>query len=252
MEYKTVEITKDYSQFYNSSENRDVNLKSKNSRDLRKSLKERGWIPSFPMSVYKNGKGFKILDGQHRFAIARELGMPVKYVLVEQEFEISEINRMQKGWGLNDYMKRWQKAGKKDYFEVEEFKELHPNIPLSSAIALLDENRLTGGGVNNSFKRGDFHITPKSRGVAYKIANAYEAIIEVSKDARHQNHLSSITKCCRVDSFDLNRLVEQYEKNPAMIQNCSKTEDWLDLDEEIYNHKKRSKIPLAFLAKQES
>lgn len=251
MEYKTVQISKDYSKFYNSSENRDVDLKSSNARDLRKSFKENGWIPSFPMSVYKNGKnGYKILDGQHRFAIARELGMPVKFVEVDQEFEISEINQMQKGWSLKDYMKRWQKAGKKDYFEIEEFIQAHPNIPLSSAISLLFNNASLTGGLNKKFKYGDFHITPNSRGVAYRIANAYESIIEISRDAKHSNHLSAIIMCFRVDEFDIDRLVEQYDKNPSMIQNCSKTDDWLDLVEEVYNHQKRNRIPLKFLARE--
>ena len=249
MHTRKVEISKEYSKFYNSSENRDVDLKSSHARQLRKSLKDNGWIPSFPMSVYKNGEnGYKILDGQHRFAVARELGIPVKFVEVDQEFEISHINEMQKGWALIDYMKRWQKAGKKDYFELQEFIDAHKNIDLGTSIALL--SNVSGSSNTKSFKLGDFRITKKSRGLAYRVANAYEQIVAQNKDAKHRNHIRAIIKCVHIEEFDLERLLDQYKKYSYMVQSYSKTEDWLQLIQDIYNHRVHSKIPIKFLVEQ--
>lgn len=246
MRTSKIQISKDYSKFYNSSENRNVNLKSAHARQLRRSLKSQGWIPSFPMSVFRNGKsGYKILDGQHRFAIAREIGMPVKFVEVDQEFEISHINEMQKGWSLLDYLERWKKAGKKEYFELEEFIDNHPSVDLGTSISLL--SNVSGSSSLKPFKLGKFKITKASRGMAYRIANAYEKIVTENKEAKHRNHIRAITKCVKVDEFDIDRLVDQYKKYSYMIQSYSKIEDWLDLMQEIYNHRMHTKIPLKFL-----
>lgn len=243
---RKIQISKDYSKFYNSSANRNVNLKSAHARQLRKSLKDQGWIPSFPMSVYKNGdSGYKILDGQHRFAIARELGMPFKYVQVDEEFEISHINEMQKGWSLVDYMDRWKKAGKKDYFELQDFIDKHESIDLGTSIALLSNNNHTTN--LKPFKLGDFRITKSSKGLAYRVANAYEDIVSHNKESKHRNHIRAIIKCVKIDEFDLDRLVDQYKKYSYMVQSYSKTEDWLDLIQEVYNHRMHTKIPLKFL-----
>lgn len=252
MEHKTVNISNNYSDFKLSIENRDINLKKNKARKLRDSLKKHGWIPSFPMTCYKNGSSkLTILDGQHRFSIARELGMPVKYVLVDQEFDISEINNTQDTWKLKDYMRRWQKAGKEEYFEIENFMKTHPNVTLSMTISLLGGNNVAGTYQKNKYKEGKFKITSRSRGKAYQVANAFESIIEVNKDAKHNNLLKALYKCFYVDSFDSSRLIEQCEKNPAMIQPYSKTEDWLDLLQEIYNHgKKSNRIPLRFQAEE--
>lgn len=252
MKHKTVEITTEYSNFKLSIENRDINLKKNRAKKLRESLKNNGWIPSFPMTVRNNGCGkLTILDGQHRFSIARELGMPVKYVIIDQDFDISEINNTQDTWKLKDYLSRWQKDNRKPYFEIEDFMKIHKNITLSMAISLLGGNNQASTGLKNKYKDGDFRITAKSRGKAYQIANAFESIIEVNKDAKHNNMLKALYKCFYVESFDSTRLIEQCEKNPSMIQPYSKTEDWLDLLQEVYNHgKKSNRIPLRFQAEE--
>jgi len=252
MKHKTVEITKYYSKFKLSLENRDINLKKNKAKKLRESLKKHGWIPSFPMTCFRNGSDqLTILDGQHRFSIARELGMPVKYVIVDQEFDISEINNTQDTWRLKDYLSRWQKAGKDAYFEIEEFMSAHPNLTLSASISLLGGQYQGNTQLKNKYKEGNFSISSKSRGKAYQIANCFESIIEVNDDAKHNNLLKALYKCFYVDSFDSQRLIDQCKKNPAMIQPYSKTEDWLDLLQEIYNHgRKSNRIPLRFQAEE--
>jgi hypothetical protein len=252
MEHKSVNISNNYRTFKLSIENRDIDLKKNKAKKLRESLKKHGWIPSFPMTCYKNGSDqLVILDGQHRFAIARELGMPVKYVIVDQEFDISEINNTQDTWKLKDYLSRWQKDGKDEYFEIEEFMKIHPNVTLSMSISLLGGQNSANTDLKNMYKEGKFKITAGARGKAYLIANAFESIIEANKDAKHNNMLKALYKCFYVDSFDPQRLIEQCEKNPTMIQPYSKTEDWLDLLQEIYNHgKKSNRIPLRFQAEE--
>lgn len=247
MNHKTVEISKDYGNFQFSPENRDVDLKKNKAKKLRQSLKDYGWIPSFPMTVTKNGKALTIVDGQHRFSIARELGIPVKYVLVDQEIDISQINNTQDTWKLRDYLERWKRAGKEPYFEIDDFMNTHPSITLSMAITLLSGVYDSGTWYKNKFMDGNMKISPTSRGMAYSVANVFESILEVSKDAKHNNFMKALYKCFHVDQFDPHRFIEQCEKNPAMIQPYSKIEDWLELIQEIYNHgRKSNRIPLKF------
>lgn len=251
MEYKSVQITKDYSSFAFSIENRDVNLKKSKAKKLRKSLKDHGWIPSFPMTVYKNGDNkLKILDGQHRFSIARELGIPVKYVEVDQEIDIAQLNDTQDTWSLKDYLSKWLKVGKEEYNEIVDFMNEHPSIGLSWSYCLLIGRQRKGTLLDN-FKDGKFNPTNKSKKWAYKVGESYERMVSISNSLRHENSLKALSMCFHVDDFEPKRLVDNFENHTYLIQPCSKVDDWLELFEEVYNYRRRTgKIPLKFMAKE--
>lgn len=251
METKKVEISKDYSRFRFVIENRNVDLKKSKAKKLRKSLKENGWIPSFPMTCVKNGSNtFKILDGQHRFSIARELGMPVKYVVIDQEIDIAKINDTQDTWSLEDYLDKWIKVGKDSYNEVVEFMETHPNIGLSWSVCLL-LGMQRKGGLLDGFKNGEFNPTKNTKGYGYRVGNAYEKLVAINDDLKHVNSLKALSMCMHVDEFDSKRLIKNFKTHEYLIQPCSKVSDWLQLFEEVYNyHRKTGKIPLKFLANE--
>jgi len=248
MDNKKILQTDKYENFKFSKENRDVNLSKSSAKKLRKSMKKYGWIDAFPMLCHRNGSGeVKIVDGQHRFSIARELGIPVKYVLSDTDVEVSEINEAQDNWSVRDYLNRWQKAGKEDYAKIDEFSNRF-DIPLGLSIAI-NAGTATFGNVRDKFQRGDYKI--KTPVLAEKIGNTYNDIIEANPDAQKQNFVKAIYKCYYVDEFKPQRLVEQAKSYPSMIQSMSKVDEYLDMIEEVYNHaKKSSRIPLAFLARE--
>ena len=243
-----IRTTTDYSQFRIAKENRDIDLSKPESKWLRQSIKKYGWLSSFPIMCRKNGSGLVIIDGQHRFTIAKELGVPVKYVIDETNIDVSDVNRAQRKWGIKDYLNRWLKEGKPHYYEIVDLKETYPNVPIGMCIGLL-AGTSSWSNVRNQFESGNYKV--KSKGLAYKICGLYQLIIETNNDAKSTNFLKALYACFYVDDFDPKRLLESCKKRPHLIQSYSKIEDFLEMIEEIYNYSyKTGRIPLKFQAQE--
>src|SRR5262245_39047629 len=99
-------VTKNYSLFAGGTEqNRQLELAK--HKKLRESMKKNGFVPSFPIVVRRHADGvLEIYDGQHRFAFAVELELPVYYVEDKGTWDVAEINSTAKTWTLADYAKR--------------------------------------------------------------------------------------------------------------------------------------------------
>lgn len=240
--------TTDYSKFRISKENRNIDTTKPSVKRLRKSMQIYGWLIAFPMMCRENGDGLVIVDGQHRFTVARELGIPVRYAIDETDVDVSWVNQAQESWKPVDYLNRWVKAGKKDYMEVAELREYYPNVPLGMCAGLL-AGTYSFGNVRDRFESGEYKV--KTKGLAYRIANAYEKIIAINKEARSSNFLKALYACYYVDDFDPDRLIDSCQKRPHMIQGFSKLNDCLELIEEIYNYSLKSgRIPIKFQAQE--
>lgn len=245
-----IQKTTDYSKFRFSLENRDVQLSKPSSRNLRDSMNRYGWLDAFPMMCKQNGKALVIVDGQHRFSIAKEIGLPVKYVIDNTDVDVSRINESQRSWNLHDYMNRWQKDGRTEYNSVQEFMDEY-GLPIGMAINMLYGNTVTQGHAMKEFRRGNFRVRNRVR--AEKIARAYNKVIGANNSAKNSRFLAALQMCFNVADFDPDRFVDSCQKYPHMIQPYGRTSDYLDMIEEIYNHaKKRGRIPIKFLAQEKS
>src|SRR6056297_915954 len=80
-----IKTTTDYSLFSMMDQNRDVDMDNRKVKNLAKSMQQYGWLNAFPAMVRTSGKKLIIIDGQHRISVAREYGIPVKYVIEEKE-----------------------------------------------------------------------------------------------------------------------------------------------------------------------
>ena len=80
--------TSDYKKFELLPFNRDV----ARTRRLRASMLQHGWISAYPMYVVKQSNGqLGIKAGHRRFVVARDLGIPVKYVICKDTATIFEL-----------------------------------------------------------------------------------------------------------------------------------------------------------------
>lgn len=242
----TIYRTMNYEKFTFSIENRDVNLTKIEARKLRESMKKYGWLISFPAScIVDNGK-LKVQDGQHRITIAKQLGIGIVYVIEPKNYDVADTNTAQAGWKPVDYMKRWQKAGIKDYHEIEEMRKTFKFMPFGACVSFL-MGHYHYSHVRGKFENGLFRV--KSKGLAYRIAITYKKMITANSDCKGTNNLKALYACYLVEAFDDDRLIEKAEKFPHLLQNFARRDDYLEMYEEIYNHAVRSgRIPLKFLA----
>src|SRR5215813_10188093 len=128
--------TRNYGLFIsNTGDNRLLNLEE--HRPLLQSMKEYGFLNSFPISVARAGnRKFTVKDGQHRLVFAEKLGLPVYYVVEDVNFDVAKVNRSIKIWGPRDYAQKYAANGVKSYQEGLEFAAQH-GLAIGISFALL-------------------------------------------------------------------------------------------------------------------
>lgn len=108
-------ITEEYEMFSFLRSNREVTLNKK----LENSILQKGIIR--PIIVNST---MQIIDGQHRYSIARKYGLPVPYyVSVNKEMnDIIKINNTACKWRVIDYINKYVILGNEEY---KKLKDLH-------------------------------------------------------------------------------------------------------------------------------
>ena len=237
--------TKNYAMFSLSKENRPinvVNLKPAHKR-LRDSMKQYGFIPAFPIMVRAVGGRHLIIDGQHRFTIARELGIEVYFVTVEQDVCVSEINQAQATWSTADFATRWANAGLPDYQQALHYA-MKFQLPVALAFAILSGTSSTGN-IEAAFRDGRYKIKDEVRAVRSFELN--DRLVKANKSCKTQQLVICLWYCLHVDHFDAERLAAGAEKRPQMLQSGSnRREAVLAMLENIYNFARRQQVPLKF------
>lgn len=114
--------TKDYSLFSFFDNNRPVDAGK--LKELTESMEIAGFISSKPITVNTE---HKIIDGQHRFMVAMELGLPVEYnvysgIVSDGDLMIL-LNRNQSSWNVGHYIHHYATNGVPFHKEIVRFME---------------------------------------------------------------------------------------------------------------------------------
>ena len=79
-------------------------------------MQEYGFLKSFPLSCSRNGdRKLIVKDGQHRLAVAEELGLNVHYFVEDVDYDIAKVNCTQEKWVVRDFAMKHANTGKKAY-----------------------------------------------------------------------------------------------------------------------------------------
>ena len=239
--------TSDYSKFDLCTFNRDV----RKTKDLRQSMKKYGWIDAYPMHCIPNGgKRLKIKAGHHRFEVAQDLGIPVKYVVCDDTATIHELEKGVNPWKLADFLVSFCKCGEPQYAEVEGFQK-RTGIPLSGCIALLAGNIACSGNYNPAFKCGTYNIT--HREYAEKVADLVIACKNLDVPfARHAMFVNALSRCATLDKFNVDQFIKRVETNAALLKKQASLEGYMELIETVYNTRTHTskRLPLRFLVRE--
>ncbi len=240
-----IKTTTDYSLFSMMEQNRDIDMSNRKVKNLFKSMKDHGWLMAFPAMARKNGSKLILIDGQHRVAVARELGIPVRYVIEDRDIDVAQLNDTSHAWTVDDFVKRYTKEGLPDYVSLMAFSE-HYGISLPMASGLLN-NTSSPGNVLHRVKMGTFKIT--SRPMATATADCYKRLCAINPAFRKINSLKVLFACFQVAYFDPDRLVSGAEKKANEVKSITKIDLFFSLFEDLYNFHRKEKRPLEFDAK---
>lgn len=236
--------SKNYEMFELLDFNRDV----KKTKRLEASMKEYGFRGSTPLEVIRGGNGkLKIRQGHHRFYVARKLGIPVKYVVMEDDISIYQIESTVVSWNMRDYLESHCRAGLPEYLKIREYCD-ETGISVGHAVAMLGGNSAGTSNFSEKFKTGSYIINTQSQH-----ANIVKEIILYMKKCNIEFYntsslVAAVSKVVFVKDFNPSHMKTKIKNFSGFISKKANVDQYLTMLEDIYNRQSREKIPLKFLA----
>lgn len=237
MSASKIQSTTNYSRFKFMDGNRPVN--SARVRKLIKSIKRKDMLQQFPIVCQKNSTGLYIMDGQHRYTAAMNLGKPI-YFVEAKNIDITDVaatNSAQKGWNPSDYVASYAAQGNPEYQALRDFVDEHGfGVAISSA--LLGGGLTEGGGHAELIRSGNFKVKDLSN--ATRVAAATKACARFFPDYKNRGFILAMARLVGVKGFSITRLLQKMEHQSTRMVKCATWVQYVELIEEIYNWKARA------------
>lgn len=181
----------------------------------------------------------EIIDGQHRFTAASELGLPIHYTVVKGIGidTARDMNVMQRKWGIEDYAYSYAKAGNVHYKAFNKYARENPGI--SKTIIMVVLGGRESDSMNSDFKHGKFIIKREQDDADWvfeqlnKIREITSGEIPLSKA-----FVSALLQCLDNEEFQFDEFLRNLRSKPEMFHRTAVVRDALRMIEDIYNFKK--------------
>lgn len=251
-----VNSTNDYSKFKTLQGNRNVNRL--HVRRLRESFKD-DYLLS-PIIVNQN---FEIIDGQHRFEAAKELNLPINFIICNNYSlkEVQLLNANMKNWKKQDYLNAYCDLGYPEYLKFKEFMMQFPEFGMASSEAILT-NSLAGGQFkshsadlkSDTNKDGSYMVKYFQEG-NLQIPDYENSIENAQKIMMIKPYYDGFSRTIfviamlgifRIEYYSHSRLIERLAANPTALQHCANVTQYKFMIEDIYNFRSREKVSLRF------
>lgn len=209
-------------------------------RKLAASMKDKGFLPSFPITVL-NGGTMKILDGHHRVEAAKIAKVPVYFVQIDEDLSMSAINSTQKGWTILDYLMSYVRQQIPEYIRFYNWMGRYGfAAPELSIISLL--------GSSKNFKLGTMRLRSE-RHIA-KIAKMRDHIVSNTGIKSRARMIEMLHHFTLTPELDDDRLMAGFLNPNKAIKVARDSDGFLAAFEEAYNFKRREKAPVAFIVRE--
>ena len=212
-------------------------------KNLERSMKKYGFLPFFPIVCFQNGKNELIIkDGQHRWAIAEQLGLPVYYIVTKTDFDTPQVNSTSKLWSIKTYYQKHVMSGKQHYLKLKEFVERHSlERSLGVAIALL-AGKTSYSDTKEAFCNGLYEV--KDEVWADNVASLHGQLLALSPHMKGTKCVLACMALCRVKEFDSERLLSNSKRCRDKLVSFSNRDAYLVMFEEVYNYGRHEEVGL--------
>lgn len=235
--------SREYSRFIPNACNRPAN--PAHIRQIADSMKVFGFIETYPVVVRKVGERLAILDGQHRFYAAQQLGHPIHYVVTESDIDAAKLNETQKPWNPRDYAGSFAQQGSVEYQTLINFAERH-GLPLTAAATLLTGKQ---GTAREDLRSGK--LTIPSRSAAEFVAAISKAVGDAgAKFARHGLCLRALRLIVDIPVFSMRQMVDRIAAHPSLLKPQVNRDGYVEMFDAVYNYRTREsdRLPIAQMA----
>lgn len=246
-----VQETRNFNKFVLAPLNRKISRH--NIEMIKESMKEKGFRNANAVDVIRiNGK-LVLQGGHHRFMASQELGIPLKYILSEDQITPHELEDATKMWDLGDYLHSWVQEKKSEYKRVEEFHE-RTGIALSMCLAILRGHGAEGRrrASVQTFKEGRYRITDVV--FAERVADLVQAARDGGfKHAGNWMFVDALVKLVKLNPLfiDLKRLKRQLKKYGKKLNRQGTVKDYIQDISDWYNRGTSDKLSLVLAYKED-
>ena len=231
-----VHTTTDYFLFKPIGGNRNKNLLHINR--LKKSMAE-----NYLFTVIIVNEKLEIIDGQHRFDVIQELGLPLHYIICKGYGlnEVHILNANSKNWNADDYEEGYCNLGYKDYIIYRDFRKKY-GIGHNECELLLT-GAFKGPRVSN-FYTGKLKVTNLEE--ATRMIEKILSIEPYYSGVRRRVFINAMISLLKNENFEFTEFVQKLKTQPTALVDCTNTTQYKSLIEEIYNYRRREKVNLRF------
>lgn len=249
-----VNQTNDYSIFRTMEGNRNVN------RLHVKRLKE-SFQKAYLISPIIVNEKFEIIDGQHRFEAAKQIGLPINFIIAPDYGleEVQMLNENMKNWKKEDYLNAYCDLKNPEYLKFRNFMRRFPEFGVavcetiltdrlgrmnSSDRNLVSETNKKGAFAVRYFQEGDLKIPDYDKAV--ENAEKIMTIKPYYDGYNRPSFVRAMIGIFRIDYYDHARLLERLNANPTALQHCANVSQYRLMIEDVYNFRSRDKVSLRF------
>lgn len=244
-----IQFTTNMGMFKFSEVNRDFTTPRSVRRIKRiaQSMKEVGFLPTQAITISPSGH---IVDGQHRYQAAQELGIGV-YYMVDTNIKNSTAsifqaavrqNESQESWSKNDYIKGYVARGNKHYSTLKEFMNEFPMYSMTECMMFL-QNSGTRHCSKVTFSQGLFQVedVDKARQWASDILQLEPYFKDFNSSVFVRTLLTIMEK---EPNFSWENFIHKVKLRPGMIFRCGDKKSYSTMIEDLYNYRNREKLNL--------
>lgn len=198
---KKIYSTKDYSRFSFLENNRIV--KRSHVNEFKEEIKKNDRTMCFPIVVDPN---LRIIDGQHRFHACMELGLPIYYVVDDDddaEQAMINCNKINKKWEMMDWLRYRANKNGGCYKQLLDFVQ-QTGITISNAMVIFPAKAInaatlragtTDFGVNqNAFDIVHFLQSSEVKMLSFRNTRAFNLAIRIAFDEYSKRQMDKLQR----------------------------------------------------------
>jgi hypothetical protein len=239
-----IEYTKDYEVFKTMEGNRQIS--EIHVKNLISFIKNKNLLRVNPILVNEK---FEVVDGQHRLEAAKELGIPIFYILEEglSYLDAGILNACNDDFEFKEYLDLYLKNGVHEYIKLDRFKTKH-NLSFKRFQYLMSSEQKEV--FDRTFKIGAFKIIDDLEDISDKINKINDIIgylenILVNDNKRFlytDNFWRALYKFLITKDVDADKFKEKLGVKHQSVTPKSGYKDYVKLFTDIYNWKTKKRI----------
>jgi hypothetical protein len=241
-----IQTTTDYSNFKILKENR--NLNEIHLKRLKQSMIQNPLISL----IIVNDK-MEIIDGQHRFHVCKDLGLPINYVMVYgygiKEVQILNVNSV--NWRKVDYLDGHIKMGLEPYIKFKNFMKDFPQLNFSTCLKVLSGLRSSKTksiegfkGMSTNFEDGKFIIP--DIGKSYNIASMILDYRNFFPKFNDNTFIITLLYLFEHEKYSHKEMMSKLKLQPKALEVCKTQAQYISILEDVFNYHRKNKVSFKY------